>query len=177
METWPRSSTAPGGSSSVAESLGAAFEAAFAAHDGALRPALAAFTAEVRGDAPGRGLAWLLPDGTGPGAAKRLHMYLRWMVRGPDAVDLGLWDVPPAALLVPLDTHTGRIARYVGLTGRRDLTWRTAEEVTWNLRALDPRDPVKYDFALCHLGVSRGCLHRREPVTCGRCDLRAACRL
>lgn len=166
-------------------SIGAAFERAFEAEGHALRPAIGRFVHEGRRAAGGaaqrdetrRGLAYLLPDATGTGALKRLHLYLRWMVRGPDAVDVGLWRVPKSALLLPLDTHTGRICRYVGLTRRQALDWRTAEEVTWNLRAVDPDDPVKFDFALCHLGIAGDCLHRRDAIRCGRCDLAPACRL
>lgn len=158
-------------------SLGALFAACLEDAGGGLSPALAAFVREVRGPTDDRGLRWLLPDPAGGGALKRLHMYLRWMVRGPDPVDLGLWSVPTAGLLMPLDTHTSRIARYVGLTDRKDASWRTAEEVTWNLRGIDPVDPVRFDFALAHLGISGDCAHVRDPARCGRCDLVRACRL
>jgi len=68
---------------------------------------------------PERGLPHLLPSPLGAGAAKRLNLFLRWMVRGPDAVDFGIWKrVPPAALLIPLDTHIGRISQHLGLTRR-----------------------------------------------------------
>ncbi|BDG01835.1 TIGR02757 family protein [Anaeromyxobacter oryzae] len=152
---------------------------------GALRPALAAFAAELR-DAPEgrallgprgpRGLRHLLPDPAGPGASKRWNLYLRWMVRGPDAVDLGLWrGVSPSALVVPLDTHVHRVARALGLTARRDASWRTAEEITASLRRLDPDDPVRYDFALCHLGMSGACPARRDRARCAACRLADAC--
>ena len=73
----------------------------------------------------------LLPVPLGPGAAKRLHLYLRWMVRGPDGVDLGIWKrIPTSTLLVPLDTHVARLAWRLGLTRRRTLGWRAAAEVT-----------------------------------------------
>ncbi|XXF75732.1 TIGR02757 family protein [Myxococcaceae bacterium GXIMD 01537] len=125
---------------------------------------------------PERGLHHLLPSPLGPGAAKRLNLYLRWMVRGPDGVDLGLWrGVSPASLLIPLDTHIGRISQHLGLTRRTDLTWRTAEEVTASLRLLDAADPVRYDFALCHYGMSGVC--PTEPVRehCARCELLSVC--
>lgn len=166
--------------------LGARFRALFQAGGGALRPALAAFAAELR-QAPQvapllrgrglRGLRHLLPDPAGPGASKRLNLYLRWMVRGPDAVDLGLWrGVPPAALVVPLDTHVHRVARTLGLTRRLDASWRTAEEITAGLRLIDPEDPVRFDFALCHLGMSGRCPPRRDAARCGVCALLGACR-
>jgi uncharacterized protein (TIGR02757 family) len=170
-------------------SLGARFTALFRRAGGdpsALRPALAAFAAELRQAPPGapllrgrgeRGLRHLLPDAAGPGAAKRWNLYLRWMVRGPDAVDLGAWpDLPRSALLVPLDTHVMRVARCLGLTRRRDATWRTAEEITASLRRIDPDDPVRFDFALCHLGMSGTCPARRRPDPCPACPLVSVCR-
>lgn len=126
---------------------------------------------------PERGLQHLLPHPLGPGASKRLLMYLRWMVRGPDAVDLGIWKwVPAAELLLPLDTHTGRLAQHLGLTSRKALNWAAAEEVTEALRRIDPHDPVRFDFALCHLGMSGGCPPTPHADTCGPCVLRPACR-
>lgn len=166
-------------------SLGSLFSMCFTEAGGALREAVRRFVLAMRsvdmrpvrekGQLPA-GMTYLLPDGTGPGACKRLHMYLRWMVRGPDGVDLGLWkDIPPSALLMPLDTHTSRICRYLGLTRRKDSSWRTVEEVTWHLRGIDPMDPVRYDFALAHLGISRDCNHRRGSTACRACALRGAC--
>jgi uncharacterized protein (TIGR02757 family) len=97
------------------------------------------------------------------------------MVRPADGVDLGLWPVSPSDLLIPVDTHIHRISRNLGLTDRRAASWATAEEITANLRRLDPRDPVKYDFALCHLGVSRQCPSRSEQDKCARCVLQDVC--
>jgi uncharacterized protein (TIGR02757 family) len=90
--------------------------------------------------------------------AKRINMYLRWMVRPNDrGVDLGLWSrITPAELMVPLDVHTGRVARSLGLLKRRQDDWRAVEELTANLRLFDPADPVKYDIALFALGVAAG---------------------
>lgn len=150
-----------------------------------LRRALARFGAELRQAPPvagllqgrgRRGLLHLLPDASRGGACKRWNLYLRWMVRGPDEVDLGLWrEVPAAALVVPLDTHLHRVARCLGLTARRDASWRTAEEITGWLRRFDPEDPVRYDFALCHLGMSGACPVRRDPERCAACPLREVC--
>jgi endonuclease III len=98
------------------------------------------------------------------------------MVRGPDGVDLGIWKgVPAAALVVPLDTHVARVARRLGLTRRSDLSWRTAEEITAALRVADPGDPVRFDFALCHLGMSGHCPPRRDPARCASCVLAGGC--
>ena len=169
--------------------LGARFGALFreaGGGPGALRPALAGFARELREAPPvapllrgrgRRGLRHLLPDAAGAGASKRWNLYLRWMVRGPDEVDLGAWRglVPRSALVMPLDTHVHRVSRCLGLTRRADASWRTAEEITAALRRVDPEDPVRFDFALCHLGMSGACPARRDPLRCASCPLAAAC--
>jgi uncharacterized protein (TIGR02757 family) len=125
---------------------------------------------------PTRGLSFLLPEPARGGAAKRLCMYLRWMVRPDDGVDLGLWSCrAPADLVIPLDTHVARISRRLGLTRRRTAGWSTAREITEALRRLCPEDPVRYDFALAQLGISKDCVHRADPVRCPRCDLQGLC--
>ncbi|WP_299708153.1 TIGR02757 family protein [uncultured Pontibacter sp.] len=88
-------------------------------------------------------------------ACKRLNMYLRWMVRPADgSVDFGLWHtMQPADLVCPCDVHVERVARRLGLITRKGMDWQTAEELTDHLRAFDPSDPVKYDYALFGLGV------------------------
>ncbi len=78
-------------------------------------------------------------------------------------------------LVVPLDTHVSRIARHLGLTRRSDLSWRTAEEVTASLRLLDPDDPVRFDFALCHLGMSGACPAHVDARRCRACALALCC--
>ena len=164
-------------------------EAGFlAAHDeagGNLHAALGGFVRELRDvdlaavrRALGktRGLNHLLPVPLGAGAAKRLHLYLRWMVRGPDEVDLGVWKrVPASALLVPLDTHVARLAWRLGLVRRRTMGWAAAEDITANLRVIDPVDPVRYDFVLCHHGMSGACPPRARAELCARCVLRPEC--
>lgn len=86
---------------------------------------------------------------------KRLNMFLRWMVRRDEAgVDFGLWrQISPAQLLIPLDVHVERVARRLGLLQRPQTDWRAVLELTENLRAFDPNDPVKYDYALFGMGV------------------------
>ena len=88
--------------------------------------------------------------------AKRINMYLRWMVRPNDrGVDLGLWKkIKPSELMVPLDVHTGRVGRELGLLTRTQDDWKAVEELTARLREFDPVDPVKYDIALFALGVT-----------------------
>lgn len=88
-------------------------------------------------------------------ACKRINMFLRWMVRNDDqGVDFGLWKkILPSQLICPCDLHVDRVARKLKLITRKQTDWQTALELTENLRQMDPRDPVKYDFALFGLGV------------------------
>ena len=88
-------------------------------------------------------------------AAKRLNMFLRWMVRKDEGgVDFGIWDAfQPGELYCPLDIHSGRVARRLGLLCRKQNDWKAVEELTANLRELDMDDPVRYDFALFGMGV------------------------
>jgi endonuclease III len=91
--------------------------------------------------------------------------------------DFGLWTgVSPARLLVPVDTHVENISRAIGLTRRRSRNWRMAEEITERLAAIDPADPVKYDFALCHKRMSGDCLDRRDAKVCAPCGFKPVCR-
>ncbi len=124
-----------------------------------------------------RGTRSFLPGVSGPGASKRLHMFLRWMVRR-DELDLGLWTAArPAQLLVPLDTHVARIGRRLGLTARRTAGKAMVQDITAGLRALDPADPIKYDFALAHLGILGACPTRADPKLCAKCPLVPVCRV
>ena len=129
------------------------------------------------GDLP-RGLRYLLPRPADGSATKRWWMILRWLVRRPTAgIDLGLWrSRAPGELVVPLDTHVLRISRFVGLTSRKDGSLRTALEITDGLRRFDADDPVRFDFALAHLGISGGCRGRRDPEVCPSCPLDPVCR-
>ena len=88
-------------------------------------------------------------------AAKRLNLFIRWMVRkDKNGVDFGIWNkIPASALFIPLDVHTGNVARKLGLLKRKQNDWRAVEELTLKLREFDPDDPVKYDYALFGLGV------------------------
>jgi uncharacterized protein (TIGR02757 family) len=91
-------------------------------------------------------------------AAKRINMFLRWMVRESESgVDFGLWKgIEPGQLSCPLDVHSGKVARALGLLDRKQNDARAVVELDENLRKLDPEDPVKYDFALFGLGVFEG---------------------
>ena len=89
-------------------------------------------------------------------ACKRLCMYLRWMVRCDDrGVDFGLWrKIPMSALYMPLDVHTGRMGRALGLLSRKQSDWKAVEELTTSLRTFDESDPVRYDYSLFGVGIS-----------------------
>jgi uncharacterized protein (TIGR02757 family) len=99
------------------------------------------------------GVRFFFPSPRDGSACKRLNLYLRWMVRR-DGVDLGVWKgVDPARLVIPLDAHIYTIARRVGLTRYRSPGWPMALDITRRLRRLDPRDPIKYDFAFHRMGL------------------------
>jgi uncharacterized protein (TIGR02757 family) len=137
----------------------------------------------LRGDgrspAAPKGYAELFPSPLAPGhsPAKRLTLFVRWMVRDLYP-DLGWWRrVPTGELRVPLDQHVHWIAYNLGLTARRTRSWATVEEVSEALRRIDPIDPTKYDFVLCHTGISGDCPKERDIAVCGPCSVRPDCRL
>lgn len=108
---------------------------------------------------------------------KRLTLYVRWMSR-TGFPDLGVWSgVPSSELRIPLDLHVHWIAYHLGLTQRRTRNWTTVEEVTAQLRLVDPVDPIKYDFVLCHTGISGDCPKERDLSVCGPCVVRPDCLL
>ena len=120
------------------------------------------------------GVCYFFPRPSAGSGCKRLNLFLRWMVRR-DALDLGVWTrVPPAKLVVPLDTHVIRVGRCLGLTTYASPGWPMARQITSSLRALDPEDPVKYDFALCHLGMMNACGFSRGQAD-SQCPLRGLC--
>lgn len=141
------------------EALFARHLAPDAAHVG---PAIQGFSASLLGHAamPPRMRKHLARPGSGS-AAKRLAMYLRWMVR-PGPVDFGLWTrIRPAQLVLPLDVHSGRQARALGLLGRRQDDWRAVEELTEACRRMAPDDPARYDYAFFGVGVNGDALDDR----------------
>ena len=91
-------------------------------------------------------------------SAKRINMYLRWMVRKDKAgVDFGIWkNISPSLLQIPLDVHVGNVGRSLGLLQRKQSDWKAVNELTAKLREFDKNDPVKYDFALFGLGIFEG---------------------
>ena len=98
-----------------------------------------------------------LSDVASNSSAKRLNMFLRWMVRSDEnGVDFGLWkNIPMSALMLPLDVHTGNVSRNLGLLARKQNDWKAVEEITKILRTFDVSDPIKYDYALFGLGVNQ----------------------
>ena len=133
-------------------SLERAFLSGHAADAETTLPAAEAFLARFHARAEGP-IAILLPLPGRGGSLKRLHLFLRWMVRS-DCIDPGGWNsVLPAQLIVPLDTHMHRLARELGLTARRSCDARTALEITAAFRGVDSADPVRFDFSLTRLGI------------------------
>ncbi|GLH69008.1 TIGR02757 family protein [Geothrix rubra] len=122
------------------------------------------------------GLRFSLPDPLEGAACKRWRMFLRWMARS-GWPDLGLWTrYPQDQLVIPLDTHVARVSRFIGLSARATPDGRMAREITEALRRLDPVDPLRYDFALSHLGILGDCPGVRRKTTCAACPLYAICR-
>ena len=123
---------------------------------------------------PKPGVQYFFPRPSAGSGCKRLNLFLRWMIRR-DEVDLGVWTRPsPSVLVVPLDTHVVRVSRCLGLTRRTSPGWPMAAEITASLRALDPVDPVKYDFSLCHIGMANACSFNHRPGD-GQCPLMGHC--
>ena len=136
-------------------SIGGFFEAQYAEHED-MRKVLSAFRREFH-SVPHNPHSEKHMSSIDKGAAcKRLCMYLRWMVRRDDrGVDFGLWrDIPMSALYMPLDIHTGRMGRSLGLLKRKQDDWKSVEELTSALRTFNAEDPVRYDYSLFGVGIS-----------------------
>ena len=167
--------------------IGNFFLKGYSANHENIRPSLAAFSSNAlsldcsdiygqRGLPDHAGVRFFFPSPDNGSPCKRLNLYLRWMVRRSDALDFGIWqEVDPAKLIIPLDTHVARIAKNIGLTSRGNPDWKMAEEVTGCLKELDARDPIKYDFALCRLGILDKCPKRLDLVRCKSCLIRELC--
>jgi uncharacterized protein (TIGR02757 family) len=140
------------------------------------RRALALDLAAVYGSTrPRPGVAYFFARPSSGGACKRLNLYLRWMVRR-DEVDLGVWTrLTPARLVVPLDTHIIRLGQCLQLTRYRSPGWRMAADITAALRTLDPADPVRFDFSICHVGMMGNCGFEMKQGD-SQCPLRGVCR-
>ncbi len=118
----------------------------------------------------------LLPRADRGSACKRIHLFLRWMVRNDDGIDLGLWPgVSPSLLLVPIDTHVMRLSRNLGFTARQSASLAFSRDVTARLRKIDKNDPVRFDFSLCRLGILKACPTRSDINACRSCELHGVC--
>jgi uncharacterized protein (TIGR02757 family) len=161
-------------------SLGELFRISYDPADEDIGPSLARFVASII-EAPGAGkapasLRYLLTSPADGSACKRMNLFLRWMVRR-ESPDLGLWSfVDPAKLVMPLDTHVHRISTFLGLTARKSADWKTARALTDTLAKFSPGDPVRYDFAICRLGILDRCSRKRAFANCQVCLLRDVCR-
>lgn len=138
-------------------SIGAHFAAGHTSDALTIEAALSRLIQDWRSESFGGRKNFLLTDPRDGSCCKRWCMLLRWMGR-QDEVDLGLWQksgVQPRQLVMPLDTHTARLSRDLGLTRAKTPSWQVALEVTDRLRELDPEDPTRFDFALCRVGMLR----------------------
>jgi uncharacterized protein (TIGR02757 family) len=120
------------------------------------------------------GVCYFFPRPSAGSACKRLNLFVRWMVRR-DEVDLGVWTrVSPSRLIVPLDTHVIRLGRCLRLTRYVSPGWKMAADVTAALRRLDPSDPVRFDFSICHVGMMNACGFGRKQGD-SQCPLKGLC--
>jgi uncharacterized protein (TIGR02757 family) len=160
------------------------FAEGFAADHDDVGPALDSFSQralaldirQAYGRIPKRpGVCYFFPRPSAGSACKRLNLFVRWMVRR-DAVDLGVWTaIPSSKLVVPLDTHIIRLGRCLRLTKYVSPGWKMAADITASLRRLDPADPVRFDFSLCHVGMMNACGFGRAQGD-SQCPLRGLCR-
>jgi uncharacterized protein (TIGR02757 family) len=121
------------------------------------------------------GVCYFFPRPSAGSACKRLNLFLRWMVRS-DHVDFGVWTrIPASKLVVPLDTHIIRLGQCLRLTRYKGAGWKMAADITSSLRALDPLDPVRFDFSLCHVGMRNACGYGRAQGD-SQCPLSGLCR-
>lgn len=100
-----------------------------------------------------RAIKFMFPLPEKGSACKRMNLFLRWMVRKDD-LDFGFWKfIPASKLIIPVDTHIAKISFRLGLTKRKNVSWKMAEEITENLRKFDKDDPVRFDYSLCHFDM------------------------
>ena len=159
-------------------SIGALFKYCYDERESDISGSLSRFTQTALATGNGRlaTIKYLLTNPADGSACKRMNLYLRWMVRRTPP-DLGLWTfVDPAKLVVPLDTHVHRIATFLGLSERKSGDWKAARALTDNLARFDAADPVRYDFALCRLGILDLCSRKQKKENCDVCLLRDVCR-
>jgi len=170
-------------------SIGALFKKCLDESGGDIKGTLSLFTGHVLsmdtgpfygvGSLPDTaGVRYFFPSPQRGSPCKRLNLYLRWMVRKNDGVDLGLWDfVEPSSLIIPLDTHVARLSRYLGLTNRKSPSWKMAAEITNSFKKLNSADPLRYDFSLCRMGILDVCPQKVDKKKCLECGIRDVCAL
>jgi uncharacterized protein (TIGR02757 family) len=156
--------------------LGELFRVCYRDDDDDIARSLTRFVDSLIGDRRTKALDYLLTSPANHSACKRMNLFLRWMVRRTPP-DLGIWDfVDPAKLVMPVDTHIHRIATFLGLNNRKSADWKAARALTNRLAKFDAMDPVRYDFAICRLGILDLCSRKRRKENCDVCLLRDVCR-
>lgn len=137
---------------------------------------LSSFVQRLRLELPAtHGIRFMLPDPKTGSACKRWRLFLRWMVRS-QWPDLGLWQTYPSEdLVIPLDTHVARISRYLEFSARKTADDLMAREITNFLKRLDPEDPLRFDFALAHLGIMGDCPETHQAAACAQCPMSRMC--
>ncbi|HEX3067089.1 MAG TPA: TIGR02757 family protein [Thermoanaerobaculia bacterium] len=156
--------------------LGELFRTCYDDDDRDIGPSLTRFVEALIGSDKTKALDYLLTSPANGSACKRMNLFLRWMVRRTPP-DLGIWDfVDPAKLVMPVDTHVHRIATFLGLNDRKTADWKAARALTDRLAKFDRADPVRYDFAICRLGILDLCSRKRRKANCDVCLLRDVCR-
>ena len=140
------------------ESLKKLFLLGYKKEDENIIDALGLFSTELNSAGKHKGdkyYHYLLSNPVHKSTCKRMNLFLRWMVR-KDEIDLGLWsEIPASKLIMPVDTHIARVSRQLKLVKRKSVDLKFAVELTDKLKQLDPSDPVKYDFSLCHIGIEK----------------------
>ena len=156
--------------------LGELFRTCYDDDDRDIGPSLTRFVEALIGERRTKALDYLLTSPANGSACKRMNLFLRWMVRRTPP-DLGIWTfVDPAKLVMPVDTHVHRIATFLGLNGRKTPDWKAARALTDRLAKFNRADPVRYDFAICRLGILDLCSRKRRKANCDVCLLRDVCR-
>lgn len=168
-------------------SLFSCFKEGYKEEDHNINRALNAFVANISHHAQKRApsIGWeqstlprsfrhMLSQPVSGSACKRWNLFLRWMIR-TDYPDLGIWDIPPQKLIIPLDTHVHQISLMLGLCSQKSANNKTAQAITDSLRKLDEKDPIRYDFAIAHLGISGTCQKKYVASICNSCPLQTVC--
>ncbi|MEN6385106.1 MAG: TIGR02757 family protein [Phycisphaerales bacterium] len=150
------------------------FLAGYTSSDTTIIPAAGKFVNALNLRDKSAGLKFLVSDPANGGTCKRLFLFLRWMVRD-DEVDTGLWkNIEKSKLIVPVDVHMGRLSKITGLHHKKTYNLKTALEVTKGFAQISPKDPVKYDFSLCRIGILENCTGKPNKY-CPQCELAEFC--